>query len=402
MLTHVSAPDSEGKVTYTFNTQLKVEVLRRYEVRSLVGRGAYGIVCSAVDSTTGDTVAIKKISNIFGDVVDGKRILREVKLLGFLKHPNILSLKDLFRPSDPGFTDVYVVTELMSSDLQTILKSSSVQLTEAHCQYFTYQLLCALRYIHSANVIHRDLKPANLLTNSECDLKLCDFGLARGKGPKMTHYVVTRWYRPPELLLVSDDYDGAVDLWGVACLAVEMFTRRPLFPGRDYIHQLNLITDLLGLPDIARDLPHVRSPEAMSYLRSLPARERRPLEAVQPSLREQYAAAVLQALEGRDSEDGSSGAGDSVSSTDHGADVEARYALFKEFLFKLLTYNPKERMTAAEALAHPWLQEVRTNCGGEEFETEAAERFFWEFDSAELGAAQLRQLLMSEVMRWST
>ncbi|KAH9580053.1 Protein kinase domain [Trypanosoma melophagium] len=382
MLTHVSAPDSEGKVTYTFDTQSRVEVPQRYEVRSLVGRGAYGIVCSAVDSATGDTVAIKKISNIFGDVVDGKRILREVKLLGFLKHPNVLSLKDLFRPSDPGFSDIYVVTELMSSDLQSILKSSSVKLTEVHCQYFTYQLLCALRYIHSANVIHRDLKPANLLTNSDCDLKLCDFGLARGKGPKMTHYVVTRWYRPPELLLVSDDYDGAVDLWGVACLAVEMFTRRPLFAGRDYIHQLHLITELLGVPDVVRDLPHVHAPEALSYIRALPPRERPPLEAVQTELQSQYFAASRAREEGP-------------------ADVEGNYTMFKDFLFRLLRYNPKERMTAKEALAHPWLREVRDNCGGEELEAEASERFFWEFDSSELNASQLRQLVMNEVMKYN-
>ncbi|EKF37989.1 mitogen-activated protein kinase, putative,protein kinase, putative, partial [Trypanosoma cruzi marinkellei] len=420
MLTHISAPDPEGRVTYTFNTQSRVEVPQRYEVRSIVGRGAYGIVCSAVDTATGDTVAVKKISNIFGDVVDGKRILREVKLLGFLKHPNLLSLKDLYRPSDPGFSDVYIVTELMSSDLQTILRSKSVKLAEVHCQYFTYQLLCALRYIHSANVIHRDLKPANILTNSECDLKLCDFGLARGGGPKMTHYVVTRWYRPPELLLLSDEYDGAVDLWGLACLAVEMFTRKPLFPGRDYIHQLNLITDLLGLPDIVRDLSQIRSPEAISYVRSLPVKERRPLESVCPEVRERYMASIGHSMEGRDDEnsderDGIEEGGEEAERDEiygdantaatqrnrEGRNGEERYALFKDFLFRLLIYNPKERMTAKEALAHPWLQEVRANCGGEEFETEAGEQFFWEFDSTELSAVQLRQLLMNEIIKYN-
>ncbi|RNF26182.1 mitogen-activated protein kinase, putative,protein kinase [Trypanosoma conorhini] len=409
MLTGVSAPDSEGRVTYTFNSQSKVEVPQRYEVKGIVGRGAYGIVCSAVDLRTGDDVAIKKITNVFGDLVDGKRILREVKLLGFLRHPNLLSLKDLYRPSAPDFSDLYLVSELMSSDLYTILKSNSVKLAEVHCQYFTYQLLCALHYIHSANVIHRDLKPANILTNAECDVKLCDFGLARGRGLRMTHYVVTRWYRPPELLLMSDDYDGAIDLWGVACIAVEMFTRRPLFPGCDYIHQLNLITELLGLPDIARDLPHVNSEGALSYVRSLPPRERQPLETVCPTLRDKYLGSIRYNVEG--GEDAGRAAWDGANEGEKGpadADTapapaapagggEERYALFKDFLFRLLTYNPKQRMTAKEALAHPWLREVRDNCGGEEVETEAGKQFFWDLDSTELSAAQLRQLVTDEV-----
>ncbi|RNF06725.1 mitogen-activated protein kinase, putative,protein kinase [Trypanosoma rangeli] len=420
MLTHVSAPDAEGRVTYTFNSQSKVEVPQRYEVKGIVGRGAYGIVCSAVDRRTGDAVAIKKMSNIFGDVVDGKRILREVKLLGFLRHPNVLSLKNLYRPSGPDFSDLYMVSELMSSDLHTILRSNSVRLAEVHCQYFTYQVLCALHYIHSANVIHRDLKPANILTNCECDVKLCDFGLARGRGLRMTHYVVTRWYRPPELMLMSDDYDGAIDLWGVACLAVEMFTRHPLFPGRDYIHQLNLITDLLGLPDIARDMTYVRSEEALNYLRSLPPRSRQPLESVCPQLKDSYMASISYNVEEGDGGDsaarevekegveetvrkeemGSVNANTRITSPNPASSGEERYALFKDFLFKLLTYNPKERMTAKEALRHPWLREVRDNCGGEEFETEAGMQFVWDLDSVEVAAAQLRQLLMDEIAKY--
>lgn len=405
MLTHVSSPNSEGKVTYTFNNQSRVEVPKRYQVQGLVGRGAYGIVCSAVDSVTGDGVAIKKISNVLGDVVDGKRVLREVKFLSFFKHPNILTLKDLFRPSDQEIFDLYLVTELMSSDLQSILRSRSVRLTEVHCQYFTYQLLCALHHIHSANVIHRDLKPANLLTNSDCDLKLCDFGLARSKWPKMTHYVVTRWYRPPELLLACDEYDGAVDLWGVACLAVEMFTRSPLFPGRDYIHQLNLIRALLGLPDIARDFPHVHSPEALNYLRSLPPAERQSLEAVCPGVEREYRAAAAEGAEGDDDETEQRGeergtGADNRGSDDGGdGDVDERYALFRQFVFGLLKYNPEERMTAREALAHPWLQGVREKFGGAGLEAEAGEMFFWEFDGVELDAERLRELMMNEITK---
>lgn len=119
-------------------------------------------------------------------------------------------------------------------------------------QYFLYQLLRGLKYVHSANVLHRDLKPSNLLLNANCDLKIGDFGLARTTSETdfMTEYVVTRWYRAPELLLNCSEYTAAIDIWSVGCILGEIMTRNPLFPGKDYVHQLRLITEvcLLKLP----------------------------------------------------------------------------------------------------------------------------------------------------------
>lgn len=116
-------------------------------------------------------------------------------------------------------------------------------------QYFLYQLLRGLKYVHSANVLHRDLKPSNLLLNSNCDLKVGDFGLARTTSETdfMTEYVVTRWYRAPELLLNCSEYTAAIDIWSVGCILGEIMTREPLFPGKDYVHQLRLITEVLIL-----------------------------------------------------------------------------------------------------------------------------------------------------------
>ena len=113
-------------------------------------------------------------------------------------------------------------------------------------QYFLYQILRGLKYIHSANVLHRDLKPSNLLLNANCDLKICDFGLARvtSETDFMTEYVVTRWYRPPELLLNSSDYTAAIDVWSVGCIFMELMDRKPLFPGRDHVHQLRLLMEV--------------------------------------------------------------------------------------------------------------------------------------------------------------
>ncbi|KAG8339480.1 Protein kinase domain [Trypanosoma vivax] len=400
MLTHVSTPDADDRVTYTFNTQWKIEVPRRYEVRNVVGRGVYGIVCSAVDTTTNETVAIKKMNNVFANVVDGKRILRELKLLRFLKHPNVLTLKDAFCPVSREFSDVYIVTELMSLDLQAMLRSCNMRLMAVQCQYFVYQMLCALNYIHSANVIHRDLKPSNILVDSDCHLKLCDFGLARSNGLNMTPYVVTRWYRAPEILLASDSYDYAVDMWGVACLAVEMMTQRPLFPGRDYIHQVNLVIDMLGTPDIECDLPHVHTKEVLSYLKSMPARSPRGIDGVQPCMQQNYIDAFI--IDADNTEVGTGG-GSAINSEaecmedNRGARAVEEYGLFKDFLMKLLRFNPKERMTASEAIAHPWLQEVRANFGGDSFEQKSKREFAWEHDCSALSDTQLRQLIRSEV-----
>ncbi|RHN60845.1 putative mitogen-activated protein kinase CMGC-MAPK family [Medicago truncatula] len=132
--------------------------------------------------------------------------------------------------------------------------------------YFLYQLLRGLKYIHSANVLHRDLKPSNLLLNANCDLKICDFGLARTTSETdfMTEYVVTRWYRAPELLLNCSEYTAAIDVWSVGCILMEIIRREPLFPGKDYVQQLALITELLGSPN-EEDLGFLRSDNAKKF-----------------------------------------------------------------------------------------------------------------------------------------
>ncbi|XP_017981724.1 PREDICTED: mitogen-activated protein kinase homolog MMK2 isoform X2 [Theobroma cacao] len=226
------------------------EVSRKYvpPIRP-VGRGAYGIVCAAMNSETREEVAIKKIGNAFDNRIDAKRTLREIKLLRHMDHENVIAMKDIIRPPQrENFNDVYIVYELMDTDLHQIIRSNQA-LTNDHCRYFLYQVLRGLKYVHSANVLHRDLKPSNLLLNANCDLKIGDFGLARTTSETdfMTEYVVTRWYRAPELLLNCSEYTAAIDIWSVGCILGEIMTRQPLFPGRDYVHQLRLITELMRL-----------------------------------------------------------------------------------------------------------------------------------------------------------
>lgn len=136
-------------------------------------------MCSAIHKPTGVKVAIKKMDGIFDDEVDCKRILREINLLRKLNHPYVVNLLDVIEPKDlNNFDTLYVVLELAESDLKKVIKSA-IHLQLKHIITVVYNLLCAVKYLHSANVLHRDLKPANILINEDCSVKICDFGLAR-------------------------------------------------------------------------------------------------------------------------------------------------------------------------------------------------------------------------------
>ncbi|CAJ1366005.1 unnamed protein product, partial [Effrenium voratum] len=229
----------------TFRVPVHLELVKK------VGAGAYGCVASFKDKTSGEKIAVKKITNAFDDLVDGKRILREVKLLRQLDHDNIIRILDMYPPTGPEFEDIYIVTDLMETDLHRVIYSKQ-PLTEEHHQYFVHQLLRGLAYLHSAHIVHRDIKPSNLLVNKNCDLKICDFGLARvlaeAEDAGRTDYVVTRWYRAPEVMLLSSEYTVAIDVWAVGCILYELITRRPLFAGKDHVDQIRKIISTLGTP----------------------------------------------------------------------------------------------------------------------------------------------------------
>ncbi|GBG76729.1 hypothetical protein CBR_g22947 [Chara braunii] len=322
-----------------------------------IGRGAYGIVCSAINTETGEDVAIKKIGNAFENRVDAKRTLREIKLLRHMDHENVIAIRDILRPPDrTNFNDVYVVYELMDTDLHQIIRSRQ-DLSEDHRRYFLYQLLRGLKYIHSANVLHRDLKPSNLLVNANCDLKICDFGLARTStegNDFMTEYVVTRWYRAPELLLNVADYTAAIDVWSVGCIFMELLIRRPIFPGRDYAQQLRLITELLGSPDEA-ELSFLRNSNARRYMQSLPRYRRQ-------TLQERF----------RD------------------MDPEAA-----DLMNRMLIYDPTRRITVEEALSHPYLRSLHDINDEPRCDTP----FEFDFEQPDLIEDRIKDLIYEEACR---
>ncbi|KAH8300822.1 hypothetical protein KR018_005561 [Drosophila ironensis] len=238
-----------------------------FDVRKRLGKGAYGIVWKATDKRHKDTVALKKIYDAFRDETDAQRTYREVIFLrAFRHHPNIIRLLDIFRASNN--LDFYLVFEFMESDLHNVIKKGDV-LKDIHKRFVMYQLINAIKYMHSGNVIHRDLKPSNILIDSKCRLKVADFGLARTISIKrksefedveneamLTDYVATRWYRAPEILVASRKYTKGIDMWSLGCILGEMIRQKPLFQGTSTVNQIEKI--VTALPDVTqRDIDSI-------------------------------------------------------------------------------------------------------------------------------------------------
>ncbi|KAJ8599677.1 hypothetical protein CTAYLR_004725 [Chrysophaeum taylorii] len=229
------------------------QVLTRLELCHRLGKGAYGMVWKVVEKRTRRVVALKKCFDVFRRPIDAQCTYREIMYLEkFAGHDNIVGLQHVIK-SDSN-QDVYLTFEHMQTDLLAVIREQILQ--PIHIKYVVYQILKALKYVHSAGVVHRDVKPSNVLINEDCHVRLCDFGLARScvfdtetHNPQHTDYASTRWYRAIEVLLGSTKYTQAVDVWGLGCVCGEMFLGRPVFPGVSTIDQIARIRDLLGAPD---------------------------------------------------------------------------------------------------------------------------------------------------------
>ncbi|OQR78981.1 serine/threonine-protein kinase NLK-like [Tropilaelaps mercedesae] len=283
---------------------------------------------SVTDPRDGARVALKKMPNVFQNMVSCRRVFREVRMLCSLQHDNVLQALDILQPPHIDFfQEIYVTTELMQSDLHKIIVSGQL-LTTDHVKVFLYQILRGLKYLHSAGILHRDVKPGNLLVNSNCVLKICDFGLARCVEPdqqrNMTQEVVTQYYRAPELLMGARHYGYAVDMWSVGCIFAELLGRRILFQAPTPIAQLEMITDLLGTPASSQELEELASYACEGARAHMLRRPAKP-----PSLSALYTL-------------GAQATPDAV-----------------HLLCQMLVFNPARRLSAVDALAHPYLDEGR-------------------------------------------
>lgn len=182
----------------------------RYQLIKVKGKGSYGIVGAYKDTQTGKKVAIKRMHKI-EDTIDAKRMIREIRILHYFRHDNIVDLKRVIynENTKAPFGDIYLVTNLMDVDLNHLIKKNREELTDDHIQFIVYQIFRGLKFLHTRGVVHRDIKPSNILADENCDIRLCDFGFAREENfdmNAMTEYVVTRYYRAPEVMLNSQNY----------------------------------------------------------------------------------------------------------------------------------------------------------------------------------------------------
>lgn len=351
-------------------TSFKVD--RRYRDLKGIGRGSYGVVASANDTDGNRKVAIKKIKPMAAHTADAKHVLREVRLMRYLSaHPNIITMHDLF--ADIGDDELYIVMELLDSDLHRIIQSPQ-PLTDAHNRYFMYQLIRGIKYLHDHKIIHRDLKPGNLLVTRNCDLRITDFGLAR-EHPKrefesdpnavmdgdhvedaerMTQHVVTRWYRPPELMLCPDGlYSYYVDIWSAGCIFAELLGRKPLFPGKNFVHQLELIFGVIGAPKDS-EVAHITNKQARKFLAGVRGNKKVPFEDL-------YKDAPPHVI---------------------------------SLLDELLIFEPKSRYSAREALTHPYFKPFEPE---KEEEPRIHPDFNFDFEKKQLPRQRLRQMIIDEV-----
>lgn len=279
-----------------------------------------------------------------------------------LDHDNVLSIKTILKPESlEKFDQIYVVSELMETDLSQIIKSNQ-SLSDEHVQFFVYQILRGLKYIHSCGILHRDLKPRNLLVNSNCDLKICDFGLSRANidslmtnSAQLTDYIATRWYRAPEVILSWKQYTGAIDVWSVGCILAELVRRKVLLPASSEQEMMHMITELVGSPSVDL-INQIEDEDNKQFMKQLPKRK--------------------------------------------GTDFNE---LFKgwpnadaiDLLKKMLTFDPAKRITISDALSHPYMKNL--HFVDDEPVGEPVSRFDFDFELYSLKTNEYKELIYEEI-----
>jgi len=304
----------------------KVEehIKKRFILQKKIGQGAYGVVFKAIDKKTKEQVALKKLFGAFQDEVDSQRTFREVMLLQELNgHDNIIRLLNVIKAEND--LDLYLVFDYMEADLFNVIRANILQ--DIHKKFIIYQILKAIKFIHSADIIHRDLKPSNIFINSDCHIKLGDFGLARtlGHNPHIqnmvTEYVATRWYRAPEMILAAQKYGKPIDMWSVGCILYELLVGTPLLPGKSTKEMMKMMFGVTGFPD-RKEYNEVKNECKIQHIDYD--------DLLQEKIKKKKN--ILQMVSGYTHDE-----------------------VAIDLLLKLLVFNPKKRLTAEEALEHPYV-----------------------------------------------
>ncbi|KAJ1898902.1 Cyclin-dependent kinase catalytic subunit [Kickxella alabastrina] len=288
----------------------------RYAKLDKVGEGTYGVVYKARDLKEGGIVAMKKIRLEGDDEGVPSTAIREISLLKELQHDNIVRLLDIVYDD----YKLYLVFEFLDLDLKKYMDSvGPAGLSPVQVKSYMHQLVKGIAFCHTHRTLHRDLKPQNLLIDQNGMLKIADFGLGRAIGVPLrvyTHEVVTLWYRAPEILMGSRQYSLAMDMWSIGCIFAEMVRRRPLFPGDSEIDEIFKIFRILGTP----------TDKVWPGVSMLPD--------YKPSFPKWQAKDLAELLPGLDA--------DGIN-----------------LLKRMLIYDPTRRISAKQALAHPYFNDIK-------------------------------------------
>lgn len=407
------------------------DLMGRYQFVRYLGHGSYGHVCEAralIPQFASERVAIKKVSNVFKNRIDAKRLLREMVILRTVKsHEAIISLIDILPPKDmEKFDTLYLVFEFVDTDLSQLLLSPQ-HFQKLHAQFIIYQILLGLQYLHSANIVHRDLKPANILVNENVSTKICDFGLARGITENMkrskleptsrskievqrkfkidesnkstetgnverdsaysrqlTKHVVTRWYRAPEVILFSQqrEYLTAIDMWSVGCILSELLMmvedngnvekRMPLFPGR------SCFPLSAKQPDAYKD--------RMDQLNCIFSVIGTPTKEEIAKIKDKEARSYLEKL--------------AESSHQKPMDLTQKFKKASkqelDLLRRLLQFDVEKRITVDQALSHPFLEDVR------DLQAEVRhQKVLFSFEDVRIDMQTIYRLIVDEIAHYN-
>lgn len=299
--------------------------INNFETLNHIEEGSYGWVSRAKEIGTSSIVALKKVKMDY--MQDGFPIaaLREIQLLSKVRHPNVVDLREVVMGD--AFDEVVLVMEFLEHDLKTLQEDMPEPFLASEIKTILRQLASAVDFLHGEHIMHRDLKTSNILLNNRGELKLADFGMARISPPAdnpyapLTQLVVTLWYRAPELLLGSTNYDYSIDMWSLGCIFGELLQKEALLTGKNEVDQLSKIFALCGLPSETTWPEFYRLPNAKAL--KLPR--------------------------------------DSNKSDPNGTIIRGKFPfltnLGAELLASLLSLNPERRPTAKEVLEHPYFKE---------------------------------------------
>uniref|UniRef100_A0A2K5SJD0 Stress-activated protein kinase JNK n=1 Tax=Cebus imitator TaxID=2715852 RepID=A0A2K5SJD0_CEBIM len=322
---------------------------------------------AAFDTVLGINVAVKKLSRPFQNQTHAKRAYRELVLLKCVNHKNIISLLNVFTPQKTleEFQDVYLVMELMDANLCQVIH---MELDHERMSYLLYQMLCGIKHLHSAGIIHRDLKPSNIVVKSDCTLKILDFGLARTACTNfmMTPYVVTRYYRAPEVIL-GMGYKENVDIWSVGCIMGELVKGCVIFQGTDHIDQWNKVIEQLGTP--SAEFMKKLQPTVRNYVENRPKYPGIKFEELFPDW-------IFPSESERD---------------------KIKTSQARDLLSKMLVIDPDKRISVDEALRHPY---ITVWYDPAEAEAPPPQIYDAQLEEREHAIEEWKELIYKEVMDW--